>query len=1650
MKKNTLGQPTFKRCSQCRCVFYCDQVCQNKDWAQHKAICNAIKCCENNLKVTDKKQRIADIYPSLTPGQQTKVTKIIGNKCLVSCCLNDIPTNCLYDTGAQVSLISREWIAKHQPNIDIEDISTLLDEEDLILKTADNSKLEYDGWTMIDFQINGVEHKNHLQVPFLVVEKPIETPIIGTNIIEEIINRVRNNNQDETKLLSKLFQSKTETQVTQLVNIIQSSGYHHQVKSGKKPIIVKKNNSYNIRCHANIYSTRDGQNLLFEQNKDTLPCGLEIPDSLIKVKGMKNTINLEVQNNTDKDIVIKPGTKLGSLQSIASVIECDVNLVKHKQSGQDINEATISTIDAENNPTPCDKTNGENSEWKKVDLSALSPSQQRKAQLMLKNHSHVFAEEGEVGCMENEQMQINLSDETPVQKRYHAIPRHMLQEVKAHVEDLLNKNFIQKSKSNYASPIVTVRKRNGELRLCCDFRELNAKTVSDRHPLPRIQDIIDNLSGNSWFSLLDQRQAYHQTFMAKESRPKTAFITPWGLYEWIRIPFGLKNAPAFFQRVMHNCLDGLGEFVVPYLDDLLIFSKTFEEHIDHIGKVLDKLSKAGVKLTAPKCDLFKRSVKYLGRIISEKGYKMDDTNIKAIQKFKEELPQTVGELRRLLGLIGQYRRFIQDYAKIARPLYDLLEHKNVVDSQKIEGHNKDDKKKKNLGQRPSSAKIKLNEKQVEALFTLVDKVSTQPVLSYPQFDKEFILHTDASKEGLGAVLSQEQGDDTKVIAYASRSLTCGEKNYHSSKLEFLALKWAVTEAFHDYLFYAPNFTIYTDNNPLTYILTTAKLNACGQRWVNELFNYNFQIFYKAGTSNQVADCLSRGPLKQGFSGHISLKEVEAIKDGIEAQEKNKEVWIGKVAVSDTGSQFEIPATEESYTLGELQELQNNDQTIHRVIELLKVGKRPSRNAREKENTSVRNLLHQWPKLQMENDILYRKNGNNKQFVVPNELKHVILTELHDKMGHLGPERVISLIRERFYWPKMHKEVTDYIQTKCRCLKQKSPNIKQSAPMKSIHSSSPGELVSIDFVHRETSSGGYEYILTIVDHFTRFLQAYPTRNKSAKTAARFLYNDYIQRFGIPSKLLHDQGREFENEIFHHLEELMGIKRIRTTPYNPAANGQCERMNQTIIKMLRTLEESQKSRWKDHLNPLVHAYNCTKNAATGYSPFFLMFGREPRLPIDVMFNVKSSNTKKSHQEYLNYWNRVMKEAYNIAQQHSLERKSKDRNRKNTMATLGELSPGDCVLVRNLSERGGPGKLRAHWEPDIHVVLERKGDEDSVVYAVRKQEDPSSKVRVLHRNLLLQISTEPNEIQQQTKQQKSQLATHIRKNKQQMPINQKNVTDGSQRKVRRKQMHYTNPEVIDLPEDDDAYGLTPQGIEALQQLSSCASETISDNWKDIQNQRPESSSPQEATTKESSRRKSRVSNFQCELPSSTQYRSSTEAKVDQLPTRRNRPVNNSLHSSTGEYSSSETIPYMYSDNNTDASPIILYGGNSSSETIPYMYSDNNSDASSNLLYGEDQSVRPKRQIKQRKVFTYDQLGNPRADVNLVAPSANFNNNNNNNNSPDVVSPVFFPFQQQTRPISPYSSQLYLNPYHQTWQPNRIAYYLYPATNNIPIQMC
>ena len=993
----------------------------------------------------------------------------------------------------------------------------------------------------------------------------------------------------------------------------------------------------------------------------------------------------------------------------------------------------------------------------KANLDHLPERERKEIEELLFEECDVFARsDTDIGDIQDFEMDIKLTDEIPVNQAYRHLPRKLYDDVKNYLNDLIVNGWIRESDSPYASPIVCVRKKDNSLRLCVDYRRLNLKTIPDRQPIPRVQDLLDGLHGQRYFSTLDMAKAYHQGYVRDICRKYTAFSTPWALMEWTRVPFGLKNAPAAFQKYINKALSGLLDKVcLAYLDDILIYGRTFKEHKTNLRLVLKRLKSKGVKLRVDKCEFVKPEVRYLGRLVSAEGYRADPKDVEALDKFRDA-PKTVGEVRSLLGFLGYYRNYVKDFARKLQPVYDLLKIDTGPVSKKSGGEVKVEKKgydKRRVIQWDSSLQARVDD--------VINILQSPAIMAFPDFEAPFILHTDASGTGLGAVLYQKQGDSkvNRVISYASRTLNNAEKNYHlhSGKLEFLALKWAVCDKFSDYLGYGGKFTVFTDNNPLTYVMTSAKLNATGMRWVADLAGYDFVLKYRPGKDNGDADGLSRRPLDDDI-GTLEKECTEWSDRQTLADVLAAPVTVSCASLSADVLQFPdtTPAPYASLSKNELSEKQNTDSIVGPVYKAVCSNARPDRREWQALANRSKLLFRQWNKLAVIDGVLVRRLSDRTQVVLPEDLHSLVYTELHQKMGHLGHERVLDLARRRFFWPHMGADIDSFIKKRCSCVITKKPNTLECAPLVPICATRPFEMVSIDYVKLDKCKGGFEYILTVVDHFTRFAQAYPTRKNNGRSAADKIFNQFILQFGYPDRIHHDQGREFNGKLFAQLHHLTGIKKSNTTPYHPEGDGQCERLNRTIINMLKSIPDQEKKNWKDHLAKLTFAYNSTVNKTTQFSPFFLLFGREPRLPIDDVFpdlaqnqstvgSEQINNRKKddvtnreNFGDYVKTWDARMTEAFEIANKNigksgQYSKQHYDRKRKQS----SELSVGDRVLVKNVRPKGTTraGKLAGFWEPTIHEVLEKF--DGLPVYVVREWGTSGKKTRTLHRNLLKQVN-------------------------------------------------------------------------------------------------------------------------------------------------------------------------------------------------------------------------------------------------------------------------------------------------------------------------
>ncbi len=716
---------------------------------------------------------------------QTKIDtiiKLIGSKALTQCNLNGLTVRALLDTGAQVSIVDRVWKEKYLPDIEVRPLRDLLGcGKDLEVCAVNGDPIPFDGWTVLTVNLQGNEDPSlSINVPFLVSKMSIERPLLGFNVIEELIQRQPEQlMQTLTALLVGAIDVSNEKAQT-LIEVIRTTEEVEcgRLKVSQRRVIIPAGQVAWVQCRITPNLAQSDSVVMFEPEEDNthLRC-LDLGEGLLEMSNKGgSTISVPIGNHTGSDVALPQGTILGTLQQIERIVD------PGPSSG------TSQTVRVQT--AGMQETEMKTGLWHPpVDLGHLSDSQREVVQKMLYEESSVFSKgDNDIGCIPSLQMSITLQDAIPVQKAYSAMPKPLFSEVKGYIQELLVKGWIVKSKSPYAAPVVCVRKKDAKLRLCVDYRLLNKKTVPDRHPLPRIQDLIDTLGGYSWFSILDHGKAYHQGYIAEGSRHMTAFTTPWGLYEWVRIPFGLSNAPAAFQRSMEEMLDSLrDECCIPYLDDVLCYARSFET----IRCVLKALQCHGVKLKPEKCEMLCSEVRYVGRLVSSEGVRVDPKDLEAVQSLTSRTPQTVGDVRRLLGFVSYYRTFIQDFSRVAKPLYELLQAKPEAAKgsqyrSKVKGP-----------QVPSRTPVEWTKNHQQTLERLIEMLVKPPVLAYPNFNLPFSLHTDASERGLGAILYQRQDAKLRIIGYGSRTLTVTEKNYrlHSGKLKFLALKWVVCEKF---------------------------------------------------------------------------------------------------------------------------------------------------------------------------------------------------------------------------------------------------------------------------------------------------------------------------------------------------------------------------------------------------------------------------------------------------------------------------------------------------------------------------------------------------------------------------------------------------------------------------------------------------------------------------------------------------------------------------------------------------------------------------------------------------------------------------------------------------------------------------------------
>ena len=830
-----------------------------------------------------------------------------------------------------------------------------------------------------------------------------------------------------------------------------------------------------------------------------------------------------------------------------------------------------------------------------VAQAKISAPAKGKLKNLLNQYHDVFRTAGDptASCPLFEQA-IPLIDNTPVCIKQYPLPRAAREALKDRMNEFLQAGIVKPSNSGYNSPVWMVPKKDGTWRMCVDFRELNKKIVHDPFPMPRINDLIEEFHGVKYLSTLDLFWGFYHVKVKDEDTHKLAFTTDEGRFEYVQLPMGLKTSPAVFQRMMNMVFqDYANLFLLVYMDDIMVYSKSEEEHFEHLNKLFKRMQQAGLKLKIEKCHLFQTEVKFLGTLVSREGMRLDPSKVIALQNYPR--PDTdLSALQGFLGLVGYFRRHIKDYSKIAKPLYDMFKGEECH-VKKRHGKNRVHFKKNQWG-----------EKQEAAFRKLIEAATTAPLLTYPDWDKPFILTTDASAYALGFVLTQEHEDGEHPVAFGSRLLKGAELNYSNTDREMLAVVTGIKH-YRQYL-YGKYFKVRTDHQAIVLI---NKGEMCRQRvckWILELQDYNFDIEYVSATKIKHADALSR--IRVNIQDLVREAEKEPTDKEPECRAcKRRRLMTSRKMTEDEVVNQEELSREAQINMYEAMDEEDPDWVPVLDFSNWAQAQKSDKELREKFAWVVREKPSNYA---ISDGILYHLVDKEFVPIVPEGYQKYVISLFHGPpaCGHQGTEKVYSAMKGRLFWPGMKKDIQEYIDACDLCQRHKRSYVR--VPMqKHTIPPWPFHTVSMDLIGPVTASCFDEkYILVIQDMLTRWTELVPLKETDTATIMRKFMTVWVCRYGPPYRLLTDRGANLISAEARAYCRFFGIEKIHTTAYRPQSNGANERMHAEVAKYLAIyLEGEDKTEWRWLLKDAQHAYNTAYNSALQASPYEVLFGQVP---------------------------------------------------------------------------------------------------------------------------------------------------------------------------------------------------------------------------------------------------------------------------------------------------------------------------------------------------------------------------------------------------------------------------------------------------------
>lgn len=751
---------------------------------------------------------------------------------------------------------------------------------------------------------------------------------------------------------------------------------------------------------------------------------------------------------------------------------------------------------------------------------------------------------------------IETGDAKPVSRQPYKMSPAELVELRKQLDELLRLGLIEPSASPWGAPILFVKKKDGSMRMCVDYRALNKVTIRNKYPLPRIDECLEQLQGASYFSSLDLKSGYHQVRISAKDVPKTAMNCRYGQFSWRVLPFGLCNSPPTFQAMVNRILkDYIDRFVLVYVDDILIFSRSEAEHKEHVRLVLEKLREAKLYANFKKCDFGKREVEFLGFRVSVDGILPANSKVDAVREWK--VPTNVQEVRQFVGLAQHFRRFIPGFASLASPLTDLTK-----------------------GTGPKKRAIQWSAACQASFEEIKAKLTEAPVLRTPDASKPFRVDCDASDVGVGAVLLQQGDGDDKVwhpIAYESRKLSSAERNYPAQERELLAILHAL-RTWRCYLD-GREYQVYTDHHTLKYLRSQQKPTPRLVRWINELELFDPTILYQQGKLNCVPDALSR----KDYNGEPNQESLEP--DFLYVVASN------------------IPAEHrEDWPLYYLQQPEDLPDSVKDFLE------------QEKDHFVVRQ-----GKVYRKVKVKQGAKAGTVQEVrfLPFVQRADKVEQFHQGFGHAGRLTVFDLMRYRFWWPTMRIDIQDWIKTCPACQLNGQQSSSHHDEMRPLDIPGAFERWHLDFIGELPKTvHGNRWILMAVDYTTNYPVARAIPEATAEAVANFLYEEIVMRFSCPKEILTDRGANFMSKVVQHYVKRIGANHKFTSSFHPRTNGKCERLNGTFKQMLRKYVNGALHLWDEYVDTALFACRVRTHASVGYSPYYLTYGRDPTLPGDIM--------------------------------------------------------------------------------------------------------------------------------------------------------------------------------------------------------------------------------------------------------------------------------------------------------------------------------------------------------------------------------------------------------------------------------------------------